>query len=157
MLQTWHRYLQVNNSFLENVIYSQKLIKNKKKKICGTVTKDKCVYKNSRKSLKCMATERPWAKVQGFSCNLKSKIKVQELKQPKLSCPRQTSMSRWWTVTDFKISFRFSELKLQLQETNKHIGSKRLIFRPDIWRQNPQLHWYAIGFNTARRSHVLLC
>ena len=25
------------------------------------------------------------------------------------------------------------------------IGSERLIFRPDIWRQDPQLHWYAIG------------
>ena len=34
----------------------------------------------------------------------------------------------------------------------KRIGSERLIFRPDIWRQDPQLHWYAIGFNTARSA-----
>ena len=27
------------------------------------------------------------------------------------------------------------------------IGSERPIFRPDIWRQDPQLHWYAKGFN----------
>ena len=32
------------------------------------------------------------------------------------------------------------------------IGSERPIFRPDIWRQDPQLHWYAIGFNTARSA-----
>ena len=32
----------------------------------------------------------------------------------------------------------------------KLIGSERPVFRPDIWRQDPQLHWYAIGFNTAR-------
>ena len=32
----------------------------------------------------------------------------------------------------------------------KLIGSERSIFRPDIWWQDPQLHWYAIGFNTAR-------
>ena len=34
----------------------------------------------------------------------------------------------------------------------RRIGSERLIFRPDIWRQDPQLHWYAIGFNTARSA-----
>ena len=30
---------------------------------------------------------------------------------------------------------------------SNRIGSERLIFRPDIWRQDPQIHWYAIGFN----------
>ena len=32
------------------------------------------------------------------------------------------------------------------------IGSERPIFRPDIWRQDPQLHWYATGFNNARSA-----
>ena len=32
------------------------------------------------------------------------------------------------------------------------IGSEWTIFRPDIWRQGPQLHWYAIGLNTARSA-----
>ena len=36
------------------------------------------------------------------------------------------------------------------------IGSERPIFRPDIWRQDPQLHWYAIGFNTARSAAMYL-
>ena len=32
------------------------------------------------------------------------------------------------------------------------IGSERLIFRPEIWRQYPQLHWHAIGFKKARSA-----
>ena len=35
---------------------------------------------------------------------------------------------------------------------DSRIGSERPIFRPDIWRQGPQLHWYAIGLNTARSA-----
>ena len=31
------------------------------------------------------------------------------------------------------------------------MGSERLIFF-DLWRQDPQLHWYAIGFNTTRSA-----
>ena len=38
------------------------------------------------------------------------------------------------------------------QPEDARIGSERLIFRPDIWRQDPQLDWYAIGFNTARSA-----
>ena len=46
--------------------------------------------------------------------------------------------SRWWKIWSVSGARR--------------IGSERLIFRPDIWRQDPQLHWYAIGFNTARSA-----